>query len=170
MYVDVCVCIQYLYRTEESNILRSCDFICAKYLIRKIQLFFAFPHISFKCMNYGNQFRAHWQEKNENSYNTIYYVFSLIFDTRQSRQVSVQARWKLRWIKEYEETIRGSARWRWQCISNSRNKHGTFSISRRTCLPMLCLHSYSYLQITFDDFAGAFGSFGADEKKKCEMI
>lgn len=53
---------RYIYRTEESNILRSCDFICAKYLIWKIQLFLPFP-ISFKCMNYGNQFRAHWQEK-----------------------------------------------------------------------------------------------------------
>ena len=60
---------RYIYRTEESNILRSCDFIYAKYLIWKIQLFLPFP-ISFKCMNYGNQFRAHWQEKWKQRANT----------------------------------------------------------------------------------------------------
>lgn len=53
----------YIYRTEESNILRSCDFICAKYLIRKFSYFFLPFPISFKCMNYGNRFWVHWQEK-----------------------------------------------------------------------------------------------------------
>lgn len=33
----------HLYRTEESNILRSCDFICAKYLIRKFSYFCLSP-------------------------------------------------------------------------------------------------------------------------------
>lgn len=70
------MCAQYLYRIEESNILRSCDFICAKYLIQKFSYFCLSPsHLNAWIMatNFEHIGKKKWKQPYCTTYTTFHF-------------------------------------------------------------------------------------------------